>query len=297
MRRRFYRAGAVLLAALIALAPLPGVAEEQLDLFEASDLFGCRGPNPVPTDADGYPVPPPDRLFGGGPWRMLSGDGKIARNTCVGDMSRPECVVDTMVACSLWSPSYTPTEQDRLSGDNLYYHPVCDMVRSRPGDTASVPLDLEVNSGVFPQDAAVIYKLYPMTLTERFFPVCYFLEGDDMEHYGDVAYAVVMNTYVRNDRCKLPLTDDGWKIHRYRADCAIDTCNAQYPQWAGLDGGYDYFGTTAVILHYGPALTGGKDRWNITGIPYKDYRECVWRELRDLYRDIRTLGVDPKSAR
>lgn len=117
---------------LVALAVMVGTiavwqpaAAEEFDWYNQSGRIGDW-----PSEMDGrYPV----GLPAGENWRMVSGDGQRWTSDCIGDFRSPDCIVDTIMACEAWSPTEEPTLIDK-DGYEYYWHPVCELLRSTPGD-------------------------------------------------------------------------------------------------------------------------------------------------------------------
>ena len=55
-------------------------------------------------------------------WQMLMGDGSKMTSSCIGELSSPKCVADTILACEFWTDlSYEWS--DKHPG---FWHPICD---------------------------------------------------------------------------------------------------------------------------------------------------------------------------
>jgi hypothetical protein len=148
---RFLALALILLSTLLPLAALAGEAGQ-----------------PLP----GWPTPPQivDPALGlPSPWRYIDGEGR-SNSPCLGDISTPACLYDTMVACGSWnisgkdlnkgSPGY-PYGPDWI--DN--HHPLCQPLRWTPIPGYKVR-EAEPASIFFPEilygDQRVIYfyRLY-----------------------------------------------------------------------------------------------------------------------------------------
>jgi hypothetical protein len=89
-----------------------------------------------------------------GPWRVLSGDGRLITSDCLGTNASPECLADTVIACELFSPApdYNP--------DGIYHeHTLCSSpgVRQLLGTT---PIYID------PRLVTVFYSFDPWVLAE-----------------------------------------------------------------------------------------------------------------------------------
>ena len=55
-------------------------------------------------------------------WQMLMGDGSKMTSSCIGELSSPKCVADTILACEIWTDRSYEWD-DETPG---FWHPICD---------------------------------------------------------------------------------------------------------------------------------------------------------------------------
>lgn len=150
--------GFILLALMtIWLTVLPAGAQDAPPM-PLSEIEGW------PSEFDGrHPVGFPP----GEGWRVISGDGKLVSSNCIGRFETPDCIVDTVMACGVWSWQDDVTEYDPyIEGLGYRLHPVCDTLRSTPGDPGvSVPFIVLI--GPNPEHFIVYYRMTPFILTEE----------------------------------------------------------------------------------------------------------------------------------
>lgn len=107
-----------------------------------------------PTAVEGrYPVGTPP----GQGWNFISGDGKTFSSPCIGKPRSPQCLVDTMMACSMWTDTGAgwPSETDK---EEYYSHPICKALMNdpiHPGRGIRVFFD----PGRHPENDMIYYKL------------------------------------------------------------------------------------------------------------------------------------------
>ena len=218
---------------------------------------GRAGGGAVPTAATGRG------------WRTLAGDGSVVTSQCIGELSSPECIVDTMIACAAWTPARgwpRPSTPDWVGG----YHPVCDVLRAEPGNPgvwARTFLGIPSHAG--PKDRIYFYRAVPFAITEEMIP--WFADDPDYPlHWraGDVAVAVPLVRCVPKPECELSAL--GEKPVRYNESCPLDDCNDRV------------YGRNASA----PILRKDADGWTIVSI-FVAYRDATWPYLDAFYRRIR----------
>ena len=219
------------------------------------------------TAGAGDRFPPPPEGEG---WRTLAGDGSVVTSDCIGELSSPECIVDTMIACDAWNPGPgwpRSTSPGWIDG----YHPVCDVLRRRPGHDDSAPWTLGVDTDVAgPKDRVYFYRAVPFAITEEMIP-WFESDPDDPLHWraADVAVAVATVRCLPRDECRLNEWTDEGPI-RYRAACPLHNCEEIIPR----------YGVLAVILRR------QEDSWFLVSI-HEPHREFVWPYLEAFYGRIR----------
>ena len=214
---------------------------------------------------DRFPPPP-----AGEGWKILAGDGSVVTSQCIGQLSSPECIVDTMIACAAWTPARgwpRPSTPDWIGG----YHPVCDVLRAEPGNPgvwARTFLGTPGHAG--PKDRIYFYRAVPFAITEEMIP-WFESDPDDPLHWraADVAVAVPTVRCLPRDECRLNEWTDEGPI-RYRAACPLHNCEEIIPR----------YGVLAVILRR------QEDSWFLVSI-HEPHREFVWPYLEAFYGRIR----------
>lgn len=115
---RFLALALFLLSTLLPLAALAGETEQPLSDWPT--------PPQIVDPALGLPSP----------WRYIDGEGR-SNSPCLGDISTPACLYDTMVACGSWTPDWDKLEEGSPGYpygpdwiDN--HHPLCQPLRWTP---------------------------------------------------------------------------------------------------------------------------------------------------------------------
>ena len=220
----------------------------------------------VPGALAGDRFPPPPAGEG---WRTVAGDGSVVTSECIGELSSPTCIVDTMIACAAWTPARgwpRPSTPDWIGG----YHPVCDVLRAEPGNPgvwARTFLGTPGHAG--PKDRIYFYRAVPFAITEEMIP-WFEDDPDDPLHWraGDVAVAVPLVRCLPKPACRL--TPLGEKPVRYRDGCPLLDCKDLVS------------GRTARA----PILRKQAGGWAIVSI-FEAYRDATWPYLDAFYRRIR----------
>ena len=208
----------------------------------------------------------------------LSGDGSMVSSDCVGKLTSPQCVIDTMMACVAWTPDSAKPGPDFPGG----YHPVCDVLRAKPGNTGMVPMIYPTGIWPDPNNVVVHYRIATFPITEDNMTDFdkrrlererrYGAPPWEIEAYmrpGDLGVAVFLRWCEPNEACHLPEKDG--QPTRYRKDCPFDDCGNENdvmpPRMA-----------SAVVLRQQDEGT-----WSIVTV-FTPYRDRVWPYLEDFYR-------------
>ncbi len=153
LRDRISRIGAVLAMPFIVVLPMVFLAHPSAAQETRGKIDGW------PTAFEGrQPVGMPP----GEGWKAVSGDGSLQTSDCVGLLTSPECLLDTIMACEAWSRVDEITAVNTY-GDEYYWHPVCYSLRGRPGVADEVST-FEGGSGN-PEDFSYYYKTVSFALT------------------------------------------------------------------------------------------------------------------------------------
>ena len=87
---------------------------------------------------------------------------------CIGELSSPTCIVDTMIACDAWSPDrprlFDYVDESWIGLD----HPVCDVLRIQPGHGGYAPRSFGIGTAIGgPKYVLYYYKVVPFRVTEE----------------------------------------------------------------------------------------------------------------------------------
>ena len=213
-----------------------------------------------------FPPPP-----AGEGWRTLAGDGSVVTSQCIGELSSPTCIVDTLIACDAWTPyrywAYDYVDESWLGG----YHPICDVLRTRPGHGDSNPRTLHIGTAIGgPKYVLYYYKVVPFRVTEENLPDWAVGKGSGIRFLdwqaGDVAVAVAVVRCVAPPRCQVSEATDEQPA-RYRDDCPLDACRRLTIELAAI--------TRRV-----------RDGWAVVDT-FQPYRDATWPYLEEVYRRMR----------
>ncbi|MEX1306411.1 MAG: hypothetical protein WEA84_14750 [Rhodovibrionaceae bacterium] len=131
--------------------------------FGAGVFFLCMAFAAAPASAERLP---PNPLTDG--WQVLSDDESWVSSTCLGEMTSPQCVADTLIACgSLTAYGYDTRKLEHIIADDSWiggYHPVCDPLRSKPGNPGVGPRSYDNTGGRF----LLFYKVIPLFIWEEY---------------------------------------------------------------------------------------------------------------------------------
>ena len=222
----------------------------------------------APGAADRFPPPP-----AGEGWRTLAGDGSVVTSQCIGQLSSPECIVDTMIACAVWTPAagWRRAKTPAWIGG---FHPVCDVLRIQPGHSGYGPRTLGGStSAAGPKHRIFFYRTIPFAITEEMIP--WFAadreDPDDPLNWraGDVAVAVPTVRCRPKEECRLTKWSYGQPLH-FREGCPLDDCEDIVPGYGVL---------AAIVRKQGRG-------WTIVEA-FSPHREFVWPYLDEFYRRIR----------
>lgn len=98
-------------------------------------------------------------------WRIVAGDKTEVTSDCLGDMTSPLCVVDTMMACDAWSPDRDLLPAEDVLGWRWDSRPaICDPLRSEPGNKGTVPRTFNFHTAN-PKYYRVRYQVATFTVT------------------------------------------------------------------------------------------------------------------------------------
>lgn len=105
-------------------------------------------------------------------WKVVSGDGALLTSDCVGVLTSPECLIDTMITCT--ARSWVGPEQGfdynaahPTVGPDLFFNPICNVPRSDGRDED--PWIIAAGPGVYhPEDFVFYYKTEPFVWTEAY---------------------------------------------------------------------------------------------------------------------------------
>ena len=219
----------------------------------------------------GERFPPPPAGEG---WRTLAGDGSVVTSECIGELSSPTCIVDTMIACDAWSPHrprlYDYVDEGWIGLD----HPVCDVLRAEPGHEGYAPRTLRIGTAIGgPKYVLYYYKVVPFPVTEENLPDWAVGKGSGIRFLnwraGDVAVAVAVVRCVAPPRCQVSEATDEQPA-RYRDDCPLDACEEVSPEGMLL---------AAIARRV-------RDGWAVVDTFYP-YRDATWPYLEEIYRRMR----------
>ena len=221
--------------------------------------------------AAGDRFPPPPEGEG---WKTLAGDGSVVTSDCIGEMSSPECIVDTMIACDAWTPG-RPWLYDYVDESWIgRQHPVCDVLRIRPGHGGYAPRTLGVGTiGTQAKHRIYFYRTIPFEITEEMIP-WFSADREDPDdplnwRAGDVAVALPTVRCLPKPECRTK----EWRYEEpthYRAGCPLDDCEDIVPGDGVL---------AAIVRKEG---TG----WTIVEA-FSPHRDATWPYLEAFYRRIR----------
>ena len=213
-------------------------------------------------------------LLGDG-WRVIAGDKSEVTSDCIGQMTSPLCVVDTMMACDVWSPAH---DYDNPMDAEAAVHPICKGVSTgngprtfNLGSTNPKYYRLEYQVATFPVTAENI------TGARVFIPRYPYKKGEADQASplpGDLAVIVHFRWFAPPDDCIIsPLNKVGMQL--YRDGCAL-TDSAE---------GYEARSPRTAILRQDSP--GGEWRTVVFAQPYRDntwpaltaiYGATIWRK-------------------
>ncbi|MHA1598697.1 MAG: hypothetical protein ACTSV1_08245, partial [Alphaproteobacteria bacterium] len=168
-------------------------------------------------------------------WRVVTGDRTEITSDCLGEMTSPVCIVDTMMACGAWSPDSHSLFKERLNRPGGY-HPICDALRIQPGDVGVVPRYFGFEP-IHPDFVRLTYKVATFQISRDIMDGVIlrdFLghEYGDMEkdsypknYYpkpGDTAAVIKFNNCYADEKWRLPSAEG--QPPRYREGSPLDYC-------------------------------------------------------------------------
>ncbi len=208
-----------------------------------------------PSEFDGRQ---PVGLPPGEGWKVVSGDGTLLTSDCVGVFTSPECVLDTIIACTAWSWVDEVTAVDS-SGYEYYWHPICDTLRSQPGDAGTAVRTFNVGRDN-PEDFSYYYKTVSFALTagnthprRQLYPEgwsCSWCPGDVV-----VAFLAIICS---PDPTIMGRKRDGWPVFgEFPDDSPLSYCVEWNRSDALVAGQDDLTGLWRVVESYRPGLSDG----------------------------------------
>lgn len=210
-------------------------------------------------------------------WKVVSGDGTLLTSDCVGVFTSPECVLDTVLACEAWSWMDEVTAVDS-SGYKYFWNPICDTLRSRPGDAGTGVRSFRGGRDN-PEDFSYYYKAVPFVLTEGNVPSRHappYPEGWSCDWCpGDVAVAYLIISCAP-DPAVIGRTMDSVRYDDdFPDDSLISDCGEPKGRNALVVRQDDLTGLWRIVEPYRPGMSDGSGLSE--GWPY----------LRRLYQGIR----------
>lgn len=202
-------------------------------------------------------------------WRIITGDKSEMTSDCIGKVSSPVCIVDTMMACSLWTPfrSWEWPGKDETWYDG--YHPICDVLRKARGKGGTAPRSFELHSNN-PNFASATYRImsFPM-IGEALRSYLHY----NPNHYKELEVregdlAVTIQSYYCEPEKKYYLPKEDGKPYMFLKDSPLNDCNE----------------------HFGPELERAfilrqvvDGMWTPVNY-FRPYRESIWPYLEELYQ-------------
>lgn len=234
-------------------------------------------------------------------WRVIESPEKATTSSCIGEMSSPVCVADTMVACGAWQHplgKLINEDDDPTWVDG--YPPMCDQLRLKPGNPEYPVYTFNVWAGNA-DFVSVRYRIATApVIDDLFFEIT---NKNKEDYYREYKYD---DDYVPSD--KIENQADFWDIQMGDTVMMIDAIVCTPPKKARLsmdnpENGHFIYKNGAPLSDckrfysdsdlYNAAIVReiAPGQWRIISGNMKPYRDLVVPYLLDLAKRLRNMSV------
>ncbi|NVJ90811.1 MAG: hypothetical protein HWE34_04095 [Methylocystaceae bacterium] len=232
-------------------------------------------------------------------WRIIESPKKRTTSSCIGEMSSPICIADTMVACGAWKHPHGQVineDDDQTWIDG--YPPMCDQLRLKPGNSEYpvYTFDVWARNADF---VSIRYRIATApVIDDLFFELTHknrenyyneykydddYIPSDDLEtrenfwdiKMGDTVMMIDAIVCVPPEKARLPVDNPENGTFLYKNDAPLSNCGRLYSET-------DLY-NAAIVRETTPG------QWQIITGDMKPYRDLVDPYLLDLAKRLRNM--------